>query len=84
LLTETQERVLVAINDHLEIHQELQLGPDTPLPDLLRDLELPDAEVYQAIGDLYELQFIEGVDVAEFAYPTLVTRVTARGRQELP
>lgn len=84
MLTPPQVDVLTAINDHLEIHDRLLLAPDQPMPDLLRDLDLPDAEVYQAAGDLEELGLIEGIRAAEFNHPIRITRVTARGRQELP
>lgn len=84
MLTETQVDVLTAVNDHLEVHGRMTLSPTEPLPGLLVDLELPDAEIYQAVGDLHELGLIEGATAAEIRYPVLVTRVTARGRQELP
>lgn len=85
MLTDTQVRVLSAINDFCEIHGRMDLSTgDEPLPDLLADLELPDAEVYQAIADLHELGLISGVPVAEVAYPVVVLGLTARGRQELP
>lgn len=84
MLTETQVDALTAINDHLEVHGRMDLSPSQPLPGLLNDLGLPDEEIYQAVGDLHELGLIEGSTAAEINFPVLVTRVTARGRQELP
>ena len=77
-------RVLSAINDYCEIHGPMDLDHNThPLPDLLADLEMPDAQVYQAVATLYELELITGAVVAEFSYPVRVMALTAKGRQEL-
>jgi hypothetical protein len=84
VLTDTQVQVLAAINGHLEIYEGLPLAREQPLPEPLADLGLSDDELYQAAADLHELGLIEGVTVAEINHPVLVTRVTARGRQELP
>jgi hypothetical protein len=84
VLTDTQVQVLTAINDHVESVGQMPLSESQPLPDLLADLGLTDDEVYMAVADLHELGLIEGSTAAEAAYPVLVTRSTARGRQELP
>jgi hypothetical protein len=52
------------------------------LPDVLAALQMPEDQVYQAVGDLFELELITG-DVAEFAYPVRVMGLTATGRHEL-
>jgi DNA-binding MarR family transcriptional regulator len=85
VLTDAQVQVLAALNDYLEIHGKLGLDHATKeLQDILKDLEIPDDEVYQAIGDLKEQGLIEGQGSYGVRYPTIVLRVTARGRQELP
>lgn len=84
MLTDTQVQVLAAVNDHLEIHGRMEVEVEKGLAPLLADLGLPTGEVLQALGDLHELDCIEGVMVAEFDYPVLITRVTAKGRRELP
>lgn len=85
MLTDAQTAVLEAINDHCEIHGQMKLDHlTTPLPDLLADLQRPDAEVYRAVADLYELGLIKGVEMAERDYPIIVLGLTAKGRQELP
>lgn len=65
MLTDAQVQVLAAVNDHCEVHGRLYLDTSKALPDLLADLGLPDAEVYQSVGDLHELGLINGVPVAE-------------------
>jgi hypothetical protein len=86
MLTDPQRDVLVALNDLCEVGDGNVLldHESMPLPDRLRDLNRPDAEVYQAIADLHELGIIEGVEVAQRPYPVRIQRVTARGRQYLP
>jgi hypothetical protein len=84
MVTHAQARVLSAISDYSEIHGPMDLDHTTsPLPDLLAELQMPDEQVYQAVGDLYDLELITGVVVAEFAYPVRVLGLTAKGRQEL-
>lgn len=84
MVTFAQGRVLSAINDYCEIHGPLDLDHNTrPLPDLLADLQMPDDQVCQAVGDMYELELITRVGAAEFAYPVSVMGLTAKGRQEL-
>jgi hypothetical protein len=86
VLTDVQVQVLVATNDYLEINPgRMEVGMEGEgLPVLLTDLELPTAELVQALSDLDELGLIEGVSVAEATHPIIVNGVTARGRQELP
>lgn len=84
MLTDAQVQVLGAVNDHCEVHGQLVLDEAQPMPDLLGDLGLPDAELLTAVADLHELGLIVGVLIAERSYPILVTGLTARGRQELP
>jgi hypothetical protein len=76
-------QVLTAVNDQCDVHGAFDVDV-AALPDLLRDLGLPDAELLTALADLHELGLIEGIAVAECRHPIRVTRVTARGRQELP
>jgi RIO-like serine/threonine protein kinase len=83
MLTDTQVQVLSAVNDHCEIHGRMNVG-GVPMPDLLADLGMPDAEVYTALSDLHELGLIKGVMAAESDYPIIVMGLSARGRQELP
>ncbi len=85
MVTHTQRQVLSAINDYCQIHGHMDLDHNTtPLPDLLADLQLPDDQVYEAVGDLHELELIFGADSAEHAYPVRVMGLTAKGRQQLP
>jgi len=84
-LTETQERVLVAVNDYCESLGNMTLNHETePLPDLLADLKLAEAEVYTALGDLHELGLIRGKKAWGRQYPVHIRGLTATGRQELP
>ncbi len=84
MLTDAQVQVLAAVNDHCEIHERLELDQSEPLPDMLADNGLPDAEIFTAVSDLHQLGLIQAVTVAELNYPVLVTGLTAKGRQELP
>ena len=84
MLTEAQLDVLITLNDLCEAHGEVVLDPNAPLPDMLTDLDRPRPEILQATSDLKELGHIEGINVNEVEHPIVVTRVTARGRQELP
>jgi hypothetical protein len=86
VLTSAQVDVLIAINDYCEANQEDMLldHSSLDLPDLLKDLQRPDAEVYQAVADLHELGLINGFEVAERHYPVRIQGLTATGRQELP
>lgn len=84
MLTDTQCKVLIALNDHIEsVGSLMQLGPDVPMPVMLGDLRLIDAELYQAVADLEALGLIVGITPEEFDHPTAVTSVTAIGRQEI-
>jgi RIO-like serine/threonine protein kinase len=84
MVTHAQSRVLFAINDYCEIHGHMDLDHTTkPLPNLRADLQMPDDQVYQAVGDLFELDLIEGADSSEHTYPVRVIGLTAKGRQEL-
>jgi hypothetical protein len=84
MLTDTQVQVLSSINDYCDSNGRLELDPAQPLPDLLAELQIPDAELYQAVGHLHELGLIEGVVVAEFYYPVVVLGLTLAGHGELP
>lgn len=84
MLTDTQVQVLGAVNDHCEVHGQLVLDLAQPMPDLLADLGLPTDELLTAVADLHELGLIVGMTTAEFAYPTHISGLTAKGRQELP
>ena len=85
MLTDTQVQVLAAVNDHCEALGPMTVAPaERPLPDLLTDLELPTAEVLQALTDLHEVGMFVAVTVAELRHPIIIDRLTAKGRQELP
>lgn len=85
MLTDTQVQVLSAVNDYCESLGTMELDHEKgPMPDLLADLELPDAELYTALSDLHELGLIKAERAWQRDYPVLIFGLTAQGRQELP
>jgi len=72
MLTDAQVQVLEAVNDYCDIHNRLDVDPESAsLPDALLDTGLTTTEITQALADLESLGLVTGVSVP---WPSASTR----------